>query len=284
MNTGSGPPTKIFVDLLVDDGGNEERATRDRTTKYIDHRHRHRHRQHDGRFRLASRINSAFKWQQDKSVIGALEIPSNPFFDYRGEYIHEPVSLHVQKEFDACLSAWNTRKLKRSFIEACNDIPPSTHCFGIIQDHSKTIEMTAKMLNIGWVKAINKSLYEEGFKISCFAWRWSNLIGKAETTIFLIRFHSLKSRYHRYNIDHNDHRGHYDHVVDEVKKNDSWDTSSRKNHHYRSKEHIHKNQQEDHSASRGPRTTSTTNGDCCSEQFEESETYQKCSAPPILSG
>jgi hypothetical protein len=138
---------------------------------------------------LSSSRSSAFKWQQDTSVIGALQVPSSDLdFEYKGKYIELPI-LNKKNEFVDCLSCWNGRKLKRSFIEACDGIPPSTQCCGLINDSTKTIRDTVSLLNQGWVKAMNKKLRDDGFKISCFAWTWFNASG--ETTVLLIRFHCL---------------------------------------------------------------------------------------------
>jgi hypothetical protein len=132
------------------------------------------------------------KWQTDSSVIGALQVPSDLDFEYRGKYSERHIR-NKEDEFGECSRFWNERKLKRSFIEACDSIPPSTQCCGLMNDSKKTIQEAASLLNSGWVKAMNKNIRSDGFKISCYAWTWHNATGKAETTVLLIRFHCLKT-------------------------------------------------------------------------------------------
>lgn len=143
--------------------------------------------------RFSSRGNSDFKWRQDKNVIGALEIPSDPFFDYKGS-TRDMIVTGRNEEYNECKALWNSLKLKRSFVKACEGIPPSMKCCGLVCDKDETIKDTVKLLNRGWIKPINKELKAHGFKITCFTWAWSNASGKAETNVFLIRFHSLSTR------------------------------------------------------------------------------------------
>jgi hypothetical protein len=151
------------------------------------------------RMRFSTRRNSNFKWQQDKSVVGALEVDSDPVLNVRGKLGEKRLMLMAKQddddddEFGVCLRMWEDLKLRRGFVEACEGIPPATQCCGLLNDQDQTIRELATLLNKGWAKSINKKIQYRGFKISCFAWSWQNALGKARTTILLVRFHSLRT-------------------------------------------------------------------------------------------
>jgi hypothetical protein len=144
------------------------------------------------RMRFSNRRNSNFKWQQDTSVVGALEVDSDPVLNVRGKLGEKRLMLTKQdEEFGVCLRMWEELKLRRGFVEACEGIPPATQCCGLLRDQDQTIRELATLLNKGWAKSINKKIKDRGFKISSFAWSWQNALGKAQTTVLLLRFHSL---------------------------------------------------------------------------------------------
>lgn len=147
------------------------------------------------RMRFSNRRNSNFKWQQDTSVVGALEVDSDPVLNVRGKLGEKGLMLTKQDddEFGVCLRMWEELKLRRGFVEACEGIPPATQCCGLLKDQDQTIRELATLLNKGWANSINKKIKDRGFKISCFAWSWQNALGKAQTTVLLVRFHSLIS-------------------------------------------------------------------------------------------
>jgi hypothetical protein len=63
-------------------------------------------------------------------------------------------------------------------------------CCGLIPDDDATIKDLIPALNKGWIRKVNKQLAEgeKGFKLDVFLWQWSNVSGKSETNILLIRF------------------------------------------------------------------------------------------------
>lgn len=141
----------------------------------------------------SNRESSQHKWQHDPSIVGALEVPSDPYLEYRSNYHELPAQLSEQ-EFSECIHLWNSLKLKKSFIQACDGIPPSTACCGMVPDQNKTIHNTVAMLKPGWERHANKVLKKEGIKISCFVLTWQNAGGRAQTSVLLIRFHLLSIR------------------------------------------------------------------------------------------
>ena len=145
---------------------------------------------HGRNLRFSSRENSAFKWKEDKSVVGAFEVKSEPYFDYK-EKLEEKKVLTLEEEFEECLQLWKSQELGKSFIQACDGLPPETSCCGMVNDGDKTIQKWVPLLNKGWVKSANDKLKDKGYKISCFVWSWNNPSGKAQTIVMLIRFHSL---------------------------------------------------------------------------------------------
>jgi hypothetical protein len=141
-------------------------------------------------FRSSTKDNSDFKWKVDRSVVGALEVLTDPNLDLRAEMIEHNI-IGYDDQFQECLKVWKDLKLKKEFIAAFESIPPTTSCCGLIMMQDQTIKHIVPLLNKGWVKSVNETVHDSGFKISIFVWKWSNISGKAETVIALIRFHSL---------------------------------------------------------------------------------------------
>ena len=140
------------------------------------------------KYMISTRENSDYKWQ-DKGVVGALEIPSEPDLELRGEY----TPRHVQgKEelFDQALEFWNERKWREGFIEACENVPKATFCCGLLPDDDQTIKDMQSKLKKGWIKAMNQILRAErkDFTMDVYVWQWHNATGKSLTLILLIRF------------------------------------------------------------------------------------------------
>ena len=141
--------------------------------------------------RSSTKLNSSFKWKRDKSVVGALEIVTDPFLDLRATMVRKDIYGH-EEEMDECLKSWKKLKLKDEFIKAFESLPPETRCCGMLTEQDETIKKNTVLLNKGWVKTTNeKVLKKEGFEISIFVWSWNNIYGKAETVIPMIRFHQL---------------------------------------------------------------------------------------------
>jgi hypothetical protein len=144
------------------------------------------------RFGFNSRENSDYKWQRARGVVGALEVASEPTFDFiaplQPRFVpgREPV-------FQDALALWESLQLQPTFVQACQHMPVGTCCCGIIQDNDTTIKEAVTVLNENWAKAMNKKLLERGFKVECFLWNWQNASGKTETNILLIRFFELSS-------------------------------------------------------------------------------------------
>eukprot|EP00536_Pseudo-nitzschia_multiseries_P016661 jgi/Psemu1/313418/fgenesh1_kg.1188_\ len=141
-------------------------------------------------FRTSTKVNSDFKWKVDRSVVGALEVATDPVLDVQAELqVHEIIGY--EEEFQSYVKVWKDLKLRNEFIKAFESLAPETVCCGLITDQDKTIRKNAKELNNGWVKSTNQKLIKEGFKLSVFVWYWRNISGKAETVIPMIRFHSI---------------------------------------------------------------------------------------------
>lgn len=144
-----------------------------------------------------SKNENDIKWQRAKMVVGAFEIKSEPFFqpkeDMKPRYKGDDTEMKTK--FEEALQAWEDFKLRKGFIKACNDLPDTACCCGLIShsDSSSTIKQYASLLNDGWMKYANKKLKSRGFKIDAFHWNWHNTTGKSETNILLIRFFELST-------------------------------------------------------------------------------------------
>lgn len=141
--------------------------------------------------RISTRENAAFKWKSDKSVIGALEVQSTTSLDLRAKLIEHTI-ITVVEEFEECFCIWKNNKLHKSFVEAVNNIPPETQCCGLINDQGDTIRKLVPLLNQGWAKKVSDDYFiVKGYRITCFAWAWSNVSGATENVRLLIRFHTV---------------------------------------------------------------------------------------------
>jgi len=144
-----------------------------------------------------------YEWQTDPSIVGALEVPSEPHLNCRTEYIEHPVDK-TEKEFQECMGIWYSLNLKPSFVEACEAIPP-TRWLGMIPQQKETLTNTVATLRKGWEHKMNVTLKKQGIKISCFAsssWGGGGT-GRAHGFVFLIRFQWFNSirRLHQFNSD-----------------------------------------------------------------------------------
>jgi hypothetical protein len=148
---------------------------------------------HEREFRFSRRENTEFKWKHDPTVIGGLEVCSEPFLD-----IHAPMKKHevlsCEDDFQACLKIWNETKVRESFIRAFESIAPATKCCGLITDYDSTVKQNVPVMNKKWSKAVSDKpeWKDKNYSIDLFVWRWSNPTGKAETVILMIRFHKSK--------------------------------------------------------------------------------------------
>ncbi|CAJ1961763.1 unnamed protein product [Cylindrotheca closterium] len=146
--------------------------------------------QRERHHRFSTRLNSDFKWKLDKSVVGALEVKSLPYFDPTARMKESDV-IGMEQEFAECSKFWKELHLRRSFIEAVQSIPPETTCCGLMREDNATVKKLVPLLNEGWVNGINEQIKDRGYRISCFVWSWSNATGKTNSVVLMIRFHSL---------------------------------------------------------------------------------------------
>jgi hypothetical protein len=162
-------------------------------------RHQHEESDPDGRnppsdreLHFSTKENSEFKWKHDKTVIGALEVVSDPVLNLRAKMMEHDIKSY-EEEFQKCLQLWGQWNLGKEFIDAWENLAPQTRCCGYVTDYDNTVKKNVPTLNNTWVRKINEEKFaKEGYRISLFVWRWSNATGKAETVIPMIRFHSLK--------------------------------------------------------------------------------------------
>lgn len=146
---------------------------------------------------FSSRENTDYKWQRASKghvVVGALEIPSDPELDVRGEYEEKPVE-GKEAEFESALRAWSDYNMRKQFVRSCeNDVPVVMSCCGILVDSDAMILETARVLNAGWCKLMNEQLTEmqEKILVDCFVWSWENPAGKSKSTFLLVRFLSTR--------------------------------------------------------------------------------------------
>jgi len=143
------------------------------------------------RYMISTRGNSEYKWQAAPHVIGALEVPSDPYFNLSGDFTVRHVS-GKEDAFDKALDDWRGMSLKSDFQKAAENGPKETCCCGALPDDDETIKCLVPALNKGWVKRTNTRLLDEQkhFTLDVFLWQWHNATGKSETNILLIRFFS----------------------------------------------------------------------------------------------
>ena len=77
------------------------------------------------RYMISTRENSEFKWQNDPTLLGALEVPSDPYFRLDGEYSSRPVA-GKEGPFDKALEVWEQMNLRQEFQKAAETGPKST--------------------------------------------------------------------------------------------------------------------------------------------------------------
>ena len=143
-------------------------------------------------YRFSTRENSDYKWHQDQRIVGALEVKSQPLLQLKEEFQKKYVKTK-EDQFGAYLTVWETQKLRSLFLQACENVPPAMSCCGLVYDNDSTLIEITRTLNKHWVKQVNEALLKEGqgFKIDLFVWCWNNPMGKAQTSILLIRFHEI---------------------------------------------------------------------------------------------
>jgi hypothetical protein len=141
-------------------------------------------------YMISTRENSEYKWQNERGIIGALEVPSQPGLNLQEEYIQR--TIEGKKEaFAAALRVWEDWKLRDEFIRACENVPKETCCCGLVPDDDSTMKSMIPALNKGWMKAVNERLSKDGkdFHLDSFVWNWHNAVGKSETNVLMIRFY-----------------------------------------------------------------------------------------------
>jgi hypothetical protein len=74
-------------------------------------------------------------------------------------------------------------------VSACEAIPDETCCCGLLKDDDETKKTLVKQLNGDWAKETNEKLAPYDTKVDVFLWHWSNISGKSESRVILIRFH-----------------------------------------------------------------------------------------------
>jgi hypothetical protein len=94
------------------------------------------------KYMISTRENSEYKWQTDPTIVGALEIPSDPYFRLDGEYKSRPVH-GKQQEFDRALQVWESMDLRQEFQKAAEAGPKSTYVLlpgaaGVCDGHSRS--------------------------------------------------------------------------------------------------------------------------------------------------
>ena len=141
---------------------------------------------------ISNRDNCDYKWQRARGVVGALEVNCEPDFKYKDDLLPR-YSAGREAVFEDALNIFNELKLRDSFVRACDDLPWSNCCCGLIKDTDATIRDFVPLLNDGWAKSASKQLMTKGLKVDIFLWNWQNASGKAETNILLIRFFELSS-------------------------------------------------------------------------------------------
>ena len=153
-------------------------------------------------FVFSTRFNTSYRWKQNKtgtkedlSLVGALEVKSEPQLDCHAKLKEKPYT-GKESSFKECLQIWKELKLHKTFIEACDIVPPTTSCCGLIQDHKKHMDVVAAVLDKGWAKLVNKQYFKpRGYKISVYVWQWHNASGPGVTSILLLRFHSFRLKH-----------------------------------------------------------------------------------------
>lgn len=142
-------------------------------------------------FRSSTRENSDYKWKS-AGVVGAFEVVSQPELD-----LSEPLkpmlsNLKYTEKWEEAQQLWESMNLRKSFVQAAEDIPVETCCCGMIMNQNETLYSMIPQLNETWVTSVNKKLEKNEFYVDVYLWCWSNISGQATTNILLIRIHELK--------------------------------------------------------------------------------------------
>jgi hypothetical protein len=143
-----------------------------------------------------SKGTSDQKWQRAHMVVGALEVKSDIFLQPKEDM--KPLYKNDQgataSKFEDALQAWEDLDLRKSFTNACADLPDFVCCCGLSQsDNASMIKQYATLLNAGWVKHANSKIRSRGFKIDACIWNCQNSSGKSSTNILLVRFFELST-------------------------------------------------------------------------------------------
>jgi hypothetical protein len=99
-------------------------------------------------YMISTRENSRYRWQDGPNVIGALEVHSEPDFNPT-EHLKSKCAPEREEDFDKTQEVWDEMKLRDEFVEACEGIPKSTCCCGLIPDDDSTIKELARVLTRG---------------------------------------------------------------------------------------------------------------------------------------
>lgn len=150
-------------------------------------------RENHQQFRFSRKENSEYKWKHDPTVVGGLEVRSEPTLDLRAPFKRHDI-VSCEDDFEACLKIWNDAKVRDSFVKAFESMAPQMRCCGLVQDYDLTVKHNVPVMNKKWATAISEKpeWKEKSYWIDLFVWHWSNPTGKAETVILMIRFHSKK--------------------------------------------------------------------------------------------
>jgi len=136
----------------------------------------------------STRDNSNYKWLKG-NVVGALEVESEPELDYKEELTPHAGKSEDHEAWVRAQEAWDSLKLHASFVSACEAIPPETCLCGMVTDEENTKKNLVKELNTSWAKEASEKLAPYNTKVDIFLWHWSNISGKSESRVILIRFH-----------------------------------------------------------------------------------------------
>ena len=147
---------------------------------------------------ISTRLNSQYKWQS-RDVIGALEVPSEPYLNLRASRYLERTSTAAvgnDHDFQQALQLWNTLNLQADFVAAATSMSVETSCCGLVTDDDKTLHKLVPHLTRVWIPKVNEQLLaasSSNIRLDLYVWSWHNAMGKSETNILLIRFHRVKT-------------------------------------------------------------------------------------------
>ena len=142
------------------------------------------------KFHASTRENSEYKWQT-RGVVGAYEVASEPDLDYREELTPHDAKSDDRDAFLRAREAFESLNLRESFISACDSVPKDTCCCGLVPDPDSTKKDLVAHCNKTWVKSANEKLAPYNIKVDTYLWEWSNISGKSESVIILIRFFDI---------------------------------------------------------------------------------------------